>query len=286
MLRIRLMTADDLPLGMRLKSQAGWNQTPADWERFLAMQPVGCLVAELDGVAVGTAVVTSFESVAWISLVLVEQSFRGRGIGKALMNRAVALATELGCSSIRLDATPLGRPLYESLGFMPQYELTRYAGIIGPVRSSISSSSSFQMVRKARPEDFAPILALDQLVTGTNRDKFLLRLFAEQPNAVRVAEVDGQIAGYLTSRSGCDAIQLGPCIAEDAKTGNALLWDALHRNVGNQVYWDLPTDHSAAMQLAQSAGLAPQRQLLRMCRGESLNDDVTKLWASSGPELG
>jgi len=34
------------------------------------------------------------------------------------------------------------------------------------------------------------------------------------------------------------------------------------------------------------AGLAPQRQLLRMCRGEGVNDDVARLWASSGPELG
>lgn len=124
MLRIRPMTADDLPLGMRLKSQAGWNQTQTDWRRFLAMQPEGCLVAELDGVAVGTAVVTAFESVAWISMVLVEQSVRGRGIGKALMSQALELAAELGCTSIRLDATPLGQPLYESLGFVPQYELT------------------------------------------------------------------------------------------------------------------------------------------------------------------
>lgn len=285
MLRIRLMTADDLPLGMRLKNQAGWNQTAADWQRFLAMQPEGCLVAELDAAAVGTAVVTTFESVAWISMVLVEQSIRGRGIGKALMNRALELTMAFGCSAVRLDATPLGRPLYESLGFVPQYELTRFAGIIGPVRSS-TSSSSFQMVRNARPEVFAAILALDESVTGTNRLKFLLRLFAEQPDAVRVADVDGQIAGYLTVRTGSDALQLGPCIAEDAKTGNALLWDALHRHVGNQVYWDLPAGHAAAMQLAQSAGLAPQRQLLRMCRGENVNDDATKLWASSGPELG
>ena len=79
MIRIRQMTAADLGLGMRLKSQAGWNQTEADWRRFLEMQPDGCFVAEFDGVSVGTAVGCVFGSVAWIAMVLVDAEFRGRG---------------------------------------------------------------------------------------------------------------------------------------------------------------------------------------------------------------
>ena len=72
MLHIRRMNAADVPLGMRLKTQAGWNQTEADWRRFLAMQPVGCFVAELDGRPVGTAVGCTFGPVAWIAMVLVD----------------------------------------------------------------------------------------------------------------------------------------------------------------------------------------------------------------------
>ena len=36
---IRTMRAADIPLGMRLKQLAGWNQTEADWRRNLALQP-------------------------------------------------------------------------------------------------------------------------------------------------------------------------------------------------------------------------------------------------------
>lgn len=283
MIRIRTMTAEDLPLGMRLKNHAGWNQTEGDWRRFLAMQPDGCLVAELDDVGVGTAVVTAFDAVAWISMVLVEQSVRGRGVGKALMMRAVKLAEELGCTTIRLDATPLGRPLYESLGFVPQYELTRFAG---DGVECLSPYSTRQVVRIGGSDEYAAILALDASATGANRDKFLRRLFTEEPGEVRVTETSGRIDGYLTVRRGSDAIQLGPCIAETDGTGCTLLTDALSRHAGSWVYWDLPSSHLAAAQLAKSAGLAPQRQLLRMCRGEGVNDDVARLWASSGPELG
>jgi len=34
--RFRLMTAADIPQAMQLKDAAGWNQTRADWLRFLS----------------------------------------------------------------------------------------------------------------------------------------------------------------------------------------------------------------------------------------------------------
>ena len=284
MIRIRPMIADDLSLGMRLTSQAGWNQVVTDWQRFLAMQPDGCLIAELDGVAVGTTVVTAFDAVAWISMVLVEQSFRGRGVGKALMNRAVQVAEELGCTTIRLDATPLGQPLYESLGFVPQYELTRYAGVAGPIGAA--SLLAPKMLRRAGSEDMPAILAVDREATGTRRGRFLFLLFAEDPAKFHVVENLGRIIGYLAVRPGSNARQLGPCIAKTHEAGSALLADALGRHAGSRVYWDLPSSNSGAVGLAQSAGLSPQRQFLRMCRGEAVTDDIARLWASSGPELG
>ena len=100
----RQMTVADLGLGMRLKSQAGWNQMEADWRRFLEMQPDACFVAEFDGVSLGTAVGCMFGSVAWIAMVLVDASSRGRGIGTALMQHALAFVDRTAaaaCGSMR-----------------------------------------------------------------------------------------------------------------------------------------------------------------------------------------
>ena len=66
MLRVRGMSAADVPLGLQLTGQAGWNQTEADWRRFLDLQPDGCFVAELDGAAAGTAAAFVFGPVAWV----------------------------------------------------------------------------------------------------------------------------------------------------------------------------------------------------------------------------
>ena len=65
MIHLRLMTPRDVPLGMRLKQQAGWNQTEVDWRRCLELQPDGCFVAEVEGVPVGTVTTCIFGSVAW-----------------------------------------------------------------------------------------------------------------------------------------------------------------------------------------------------------------------------
>src|SRR5574341_918485 len=128
MLRIRAMTQADLAAGMRLKEQAGWNQIEADWRRLLVLGSEGCYVAEWDQVVVATTCTTVFEKIGWISMVLVDVAHRGRGIATQLMQHAIGHLEHEGVKTVRLDATPLGRPVYEKLGFVAEYELARWEG--------------------------------------------------------------------------------------------------------------------------------------------------------------
>jgi GNAT superfamily N-acetyltransferase len=268
---------------MRLKEQAGWNQVEADWHRFLTMQPEGCFVAEWDGATVGTAVGCVFGLVSWIAMVLVDEAVRGRGIGKALVEHAISFVEGQGATIERLDAT---RPVYEKLGFVPQYELTRYAGTLHPgVCHPPASPPTQASLRVALADDYEAIFALDYSATRTDRQKFLARLFAERPAQVSVVERQHQIEGYLTTRLGSAAVQLGPCIA-NGEGAERLLGDAFRRLAGGRVYLDVLSSLDRAVGFAQSAGLEAQRTLTRMCRGFDVCDDVTRLWASSGPELG
>ena len=116
---------DDVPLGLMLTRQAGWNQLEADWLRFLDMQPQGCFVAELEGRPVGTTVTCILGPVAWIAMVLVDVGARRQGVATALLKHAIDFLDGQGVKTIRLDATAAGRPVYEKLGFAPEYQLTR-----------------------------------------------------------------------------------------------------------------------------------------------------------------
>src|SRR5258708_4199172 len=159
MIRIRPMTFADQGLGLRLRQQAGWNQTPADWARFLNLQTDGCFVAEEDGIAAGTVTTCVFGSVAWIGMMLVEQSRRGHGIGRALMMHALAFLEDKKVRTIRLDATAQGELLYRKFGFLPLYPLGRFGG--EPVEDKTALGSEAGM-----HEDWEPAARLDRMVTN------------------------------------------------------------------------------------------------------------------------
>lgn len=265
---IRPFTAADIPLGMRLKELAGWNQTEADWRRFLAIQPDGLFIAEIAGQGVGTVAGFVFENVAWIAMVLVDPTYRKQGIGTALMNHALEF---LGERTIRLDATALGQPVYEKLGFVGEYELARFEGTLKRSWTGVSPVS-ITTDGQAR----CLFNELDERVTGTRRGKLL--------NALGQAHVIG--SGYLMDRPGSKATQIGPAIALDEATGRALFDDAACRLRGQPVFIDIPMQNKPAVAWAEAAGLTIQRKFLRMRRGPAIQDHLIYIWASSGPEKG
>lgn len=273
------MTEADLALGMYLKTQAGWNQTEADWRRFLALEPMGCFVAEVDGEPAGTLTTCVLGSVAWIAMVLVDEARRGQGIGSALMKHAVAYLDARNIPTIRLDATPLGRPVYQKLGFEDEYTLTRYGGTPVPMPET-------GPVRPYAPDDFDAVTRLDRQLAGTDRTKLLVRLLAEQGEQTRVVVENGRLTGYCALRPGTRATQVGPCLAITANAGVRLLADALGRCAGQPVMIDIVDDNAVAATFIRGTGLEAQRPFVRMYRGVLPVDEPQGLFASSGPEKG
>lgn len=278
------MTPGDVPLGMRLKEQAGWNQTETDWRRCLDLQPDGCFVAEHDGIAVGTVTTCIFGSIAWIAMVLVDVTVRGQGIGRTLLDRALAFLDGRGVSTVRLDATPLGLHLYEKHGFIHEYPLTRWEGD-APVVGTSAGVGDELLICSMLPEHRECALRFDHQVTGTDRAALLRRLFEESPDEWRVALRGDDMLGFSAARAGGRAWQIGPCLAT-AEAGPPLLADVLARHTGQSVFLDIPVDNRAATYAVVEAALVPQRPLFRMCRGPQPHENVEQLWASFGPEKG
>jgi ribosomal protein S18 acetylase RimI-like enzyme len=278
MIRVRSMTAADLPFGLQLSDAAGWNQLPDDWQRFFDLQPDGCFVAEYDGMPVGTTTTCIFGSVAWIAMVLVEESARGRGVGTALMRHALEFLDGRGVGAVRLDARPMGQPLYERLGFVEQYRIAHYEGML-PQAPEVAG------VEPVSIEWWNALMDLDEQLTQTDRRRLLARLFREHPQNLRLIHLGNNLGGYLTSRPGKKTIRLGPCIATTT-AGSSLLADAWHRHSGQLVSLDVPISNQAARQWVETHGLTAQHTLTRMCRGVPVCEEVDSLWISSGPEKG
>ena len=277
-IQIRRMTTADIPLGMRLKEQAGWNQTEADWRRFLDLEPDGCFVAEWNGAPVATTTTCILGEVAWVAMVLVDARLRRHGIGTELMQQALHFLDERNVRSIRLDATPLGQPVYEEHGFVPDYQLARFDGILPDHGLSAEA-------KPLEAQNLEAMIALDREVTGANRHKLLSSLFKSTPELFLTAGVGNDFLGYIAMRPGSRAWQIGPCIAKPAAAVK-LLTAACRRCCGRPGFIDIPIANQTATSLAESLGLRVQRHLLRMHRGAPVPERIEDLWASSGPEMG
>ena len=283
-IQIRQLGVDDLAFADHVREQAGWNQTLDDWRRLLRLEPDGCFLAELDGQSAGTATTTVYgdNDLAWIGMVLVDESARRRGVGGALLAHCISyLRDERRVKCIKLDATPAGQPLYEKLGFVAEWGIKRwrYTPDTKPERSADPST------RKVGAEQFFnnQRLVFDQATFGADRSRLLLAL-AKDALTVRAGGV-----GFGMVRRGALANYVGPVVAGDWDSARALLEDLLTdaRAGGQPVIWDIPEYCLPAESFAQNLGFSAERQLVRMTLdGRKLPENPRSVFAIAEPALG
>ncbi|WP_285482567.1 GNAT family N-acetyltransferase [Amycolatopsis sp. NBRC 101858] len=115
-MEIRTLGSADLPACADLAESRSWPREPPKWALLHDVgQVFGVDAPDGPGLAACAALV-SFEAVASISMVLVASRFERRGLGRAITAQALAAA---GDRVTWLHASTYGRPLYESMGFVP-----------------------------------------------------------------------------------------------------------------------------------------------------------------------
>ncbi len=282
---LRTMTASDIAAGMCLKEIAGWNQTEADWQRFLGASRQGCFVAEVDGKARGTATTIIFENrFAWIGMVLVDPAHRGRGIGTALLERAIAYLDEARVPCMKLDATPAGKPIYERLGFISEFEIERRI-LRRPAEAC--AKQEFTAAETMPAPLFDRLLRADREAFGADRGALLQSLHQASPQFTDGLWNAGGIEGYASGRQGSFADHLGPWIAKDEATARHLLGNFLAQSSRETIIADCPLVNSFARNVLQESGFTFSRPLTRMFRGKNEFPGRSELICGiMGPEFG
>ena len=283
-LRIRLLTAADLPFADAVRALAGWNQTLHDWERFLGAEPEGCFLAEWEGAPAGTATTTVYQSaLAWIGMVLVHPDYRRRGVGGALLRHCIRHLHDRGVPCIKLDATPEGQPVYEALGFKAEWALNRW---VGSVQLHVGAPAE-RGLRSWRPSDLPEALTLDAKAFGVARLRLIETLVSRSLDVQVATTSAGSLRGFGFLRSGSRALYVGPVIAESESAGLEIVEGLLERARGHDVYWDIPDGHTALVRWTEARGWVRQRPLTRMVLGRNATPGNRRQQiALSGPETG
>jgi predicted N-acetyltransferase YhbS len=201
---IRPATAADIPAFLEVMSIAFGvpNRRPSVHTWAFEQDDGHLLVAERDGRVIGTGASIGFGSTAWIGAIAVRPEARGERLGDKLTEAAIEAVGER--DTLLLLASPLGRRIYERMGFEPE---RAFRVFYGPAHAKPAQRDD---VRPATEADYAGIRALDVLATGEDRH----------------AAIDSGLEGSLVADGGValrPPFAARPIIATDANAGRALL---------------------------------------------------------------
>ncbi|CUA87587.1 Acetyltransferase (GNAT) domain [Chelatococcus sambhunathii] len=242
-----------------LSREANWPHRREDWAMVLSLSRG--FVALEDGAVVGTAMMTPFgDTAATINMVIVAAAMRGCGLGRRLMDRALAAAGPLEC---RLIATAEGLPLYEKLGFRATHEIRQHQGVPDGIAAVAMPQSG--RVAWAGAGDLAAIAALDRLALGMDRGP-LLHLLAEAGRMAVLRAADGQVAGYGVLRPFGRGEVIGPVIAGSEEEAQALIAFLMAARPGAFLRVDTPALTHLSPWLA-ACGLEEVGGGIAMCTG-------------------
>lgn len=273
----RLLRPEDIPALMRLKEAASWNQTIADWQRVMVVEPGGCFGIDCEGTLAACATAVRYGTdLAWIGMVLTLPEFRGRGLARQLMEQCIEYCEQSGVRWIKLDATDMGAPLYRKLGFEDECIVERR---MRPGAGEIPCAPSG--VESAWP---AGTLALDRRAFGAERGAMLRALAAEG-----AVSIPGE--GYAMARAGSKAAYFGPCVTRSEESARRFIEWFLAAHPNESLYWDVLEENRAAVDLANELGFTPVRRLVRMGRrgvpgAAPLQGDSSQVFAIAGFEFG
>jgi GNAT superfamily N-acetyltransferase len=275
---IRPMRPDEISLAVDWAAAEGWNPGVSDDACFAAVDPEGFFIGEIDGAPVATVSCVNYgASFSFLGFYIVREDLRGRGYGMRIWNAAIAHA---GARVIGLDGVTAQQENYKKSGFELAYANVRYGGtVVAPAapRAEIIALSGVP---------FEAVEADDATVFPAPRSAFL-RAWIGAPGHLGCALMrDGRLAGWGVIRPCRKGFKIGPLVADDRGTAEAVLSALLAKVGGGEIFLDVPAINREAIALAQDFGLAPVFETARMYTGAIPPLRLQRVFGVTSFELG
>jgi GNAT superfamily N-acetyltransferase len=277
-LSIRPMRPDEISLAVNWAAAEGWNPGFADAACFAAADPEGFLIGELEGASAATVSSVNYSaSFAFLGFYIVREDLRGRGYGLRIWNAAIAHA---GPRVIGLDGVVAQQQSYRKSGFGLAYANVRYGG-------SVAATDAPQAGVIALTEvPLATVAAYDATVFPAARPAFLRGWIGAPGHVGRALVRDGGLAGWGVIRPCRKGYKIGPLVADDRASAEAVLSALLASVGGGEIFLDVPSINRDAVALAQDLGLAPVFETARMYTGAIPPLRLERVFGVTSFELG
>ncbi len=237
MITIVPMSDAHLDSAMALTQHLQWPHRRADWQQALALGEG--LVAEKEGQLLGTLILWRWgDDYATLGLVIVAGEAQGKGLGKQLMQTAIA---RLEGRNLRLHATEMGKGLYEKLGFVVTGHIVQHQCRALTDFSPVLPTET-QRLRAARREEAAALTALDTRAHGLRRPALIASLFDSAERFI-VIEEQGDVAGFACLRRFGHGYAVGPIICRTLPQAKVLVSELLDGLTGQFIRIDTDSEY-------------------------------------------
>ena len=258
-LHIRTMHPDEISIAVNWAAAEGWNPGLADAACFAAADPQGFLIGEFDGAPAATVSCVNYDPIfAFLGFYIVREDLRGRGYGLRIWDAAIAHA---GSRVIGLDGVVAQQDNYRKSGFELAYANVRYGGTVAAPdapRTNVVAVTDIPL---------ATLEAYDATVFPAPRAAFLRAWIGAPGHVGRALVRDGRLAGWGVIRPCRKGRKIGPLVADDRATAEAILSALLASVGGGEIFLDVPGINHDAVALARDLGLAPVFETARMYTG-------------------
>jgi ribosomal protein S18 acetylase RimI-like enzyme len=223
---IRPMQAADLAFAAQCTANEGWvSETLASFEAFYLHDPNGCLLAEYSGCPIGVCIATPYGRSGFIGELIVHPEARRKGVGAALLNRAVEYLRQHRVETVYLDGVVQAVPLYERNGFRKVCRSLRFSGTL--------EGRMHPDVRPMQASDLSAVFALDRQAFGADRSFFLARRLELFPELCQMMIEDDKLVGFILGRCGEGWAAAGPWVLAQGAHQPIRLLESLASTAGN-----------------------------------------------------
>jgi GNAT superfamily N-acetyltransferase len=239
-----------------------------DLRLYRQIQPDGWFAAFQEGRLVGTVGATNYGALAHVGLMAIHPDAQGQGIGFALMQFLLA-RLEQQVPMVLLDASEVGRPLYDKLGFVAYDETFMFQRQSGARPAGAGMMNA--MPERAPHIQPISVRELDELVQwdtdifGANRRKvFQVLLDVFPKRAFMQRDADGRLMGYLFVQKN----RIGPWVMLQSCNSEELLQAALALPYEETLSVAVPSVNREAIELLQRHGFEQVRTNQHMGKGK------------------
>jgi GNAT superfamily N-acetyltransferase len=232
---------------------------PTDWEfdyenflkDYLTADYFYAFVMIQDEKIIGTGNVFLKASIGWLANIIVDEKYRGKGLGFKMTTFLVEFLKSKGCETQLLIATELGEPVYQKVGFR---KFTDYQSFETETDYDLNSTNS---IRGLEHSDLKNIYELDREANGENRTHFIDKYYE---TGLGYFNDENELLGVYLPDFG-----RGLVLARDEQAGIELL-KLKHSKKGKRTL--LPIDNLAGIDFFEKMGLKKGDKCSRMILGK------------------